>query len=129
MVVTPPAPGDAILELDLVQELVCWFGDKGSPTLRVATTVHDVPTTATPPPPVHPPPARPLPRTAWRASFVESLLQPLRRPAAPFEMHAVPRERVEAAIGGAGGLLIRAIEDDACGAGWRSFTYVCRRPR
>jgi SAM-dependent methyltransferase len=41
MVVTPPAPGDVILELDLVQELLCWFADKGSATLRVAATVHD----------------------------------------------------------------------------------------
>jgi hypothetical protein len=43
-------------------------------------------------------------------------------------MHSIPRERVEALIAESGGRLVRAIEDDACGPGWRSYTYVCVRP-
>jgi hypothetical protein len=35
----PKEPGDYILEVDLVQEQVAWFSDKGSPTARTRVTV------------------------------------------------------------------------------------------
>lgn len=35
----PPSPGDYILELDMLQEGVVWFGLKGSPTLRLPVVV------------------------------------------------------------------------------------------
>lgn len=38
-VTAPKAPGDYILEVDLIQEQVGWFLDKGSPTARVKVTV------------------------------------------------------------------------------------------
>jgi hypothetical protein len=34
-ITAPKEPGDYILEVDLVQEQVAWFHDKGSPTARV----------------------------------------------------------------------------------------------
>jgi len=39
-VVAPEKPGDYILELDMMQELVSWFGPKGSPTAKVNVAVN-----------------------------------------------------------------------------------------
>jgi hypothetical protein len=39
LVSAPKEPGDYILEVDLVQEQVAWFSDKGSPTARAKVTV------------------------------------------------------------------------------------------
>src|SRR5215207_8451255 len=39
LVTAPAEPGDYTLEVDLVQEQVAWFGDKGSPTARAKVTV------------------------------------------------------------------------------------------
>ncbi len=38
-VTAPKEPGDYLLEVDLVQEQVSWFSDKGSPTTRAKVTV------------------------------------------------------------------------------------------
>ena len=38
-ITAPKQPGDYTLELDLVQEGVAWFGEKGSPTTKVKVTV------------------------------------------------------------------------------------------
>jgi hypothetical protein len=35
----PKEPGDYVLEVDLVQEAVSWFSDKGSPTAKAKVTV------------------------------------------------------------------------------------------
>ena len=42
-------------------------------------------------------------------------------------MHTIPRPQVEETIRRAGGHLIQAIDDNAAGPGWLSYTYVCRR--
>jgi hypothetical protein len=39
LITAPKAPGDYTMELDMVQESVAWFGDKGSPTTKVKVTV------------------------------------------------------------------------------------------
>jgi hypothetical protein len=39
VVTAPKTPGDYILDVDLVQEQVAWFHDKGSPTARLKITV------------------------------------------------------------------------------------------
>ena len=44
-----------------------------------------------------------------------------------FEMHVVARERVEQIIEANGGRLITAVDDNAAGIGWLSYTYVCRK--
>lgn len=36
---TPPRPGAYVLELDLVQEEVAWFADRGSPSLRLPVSL------------------------------------------------------------------------------------------
>lgn len=38
-ITAPKQAGDYILEVDMVQEAVSWFGDKGSPTAKVKVTV------------------------------------------------------------------------------------------
>lgn len=38
-ITAPKEPGDYVLEVDLVQEQVAWFHDKGSPTARTRITV------------------------------------------------------------------------------------------
>jgi hypothetical protein len=38
-ITAPKTPGEWILELDMVQEGVSWFGDKGSPTQKIKVTV------------------------------------------------------------------------------------------
>ncbi|HEV2862735.1 MAG TPA: hypothetical protein VGX48_17095 [Pyrinomonadaceae bacterium] len=39
VITAPKEPGDYLLEVDLVQEQVGWFSDKGSPTARTKVTV------------------------------------------------------------------------------------------
>jgi hypothetical protein len=39
LITAPKDPGDYILEVDLVQEQVAWFRDKGSPTAKVKVAV------------------------------------------------------------------------------------------
>lgn len=39
LVTAPQDPGDYLLEIDLVQEQVAWFSDKGSPTVKAKVTV------------------------------------------------------------------------------------------
>jgi hypothetical protein len=38
-VTAPGAPGDYLLEIDLIQEQVAWFSDKGSPTAKIKVSV------------------------------------------------------------------------------------------
>src|SRR5436305_1341054 len=39
LITAPKEPGDYLLEVDLVQEQVGWFSDKGSPTAKAKVTV------------------------------------------------------------------------------------------
>ena len=39
LITAPKEPGEYIIELDMVQEAVSWFGDKGSPTTKAKVTV------------------------------------------------------------------------------------------
>jgi hypothetical protein len=142
VVLTPPdTPGQYVLELDLVQELLCWFGDKGSSTLRLPVVVSGMQNPAPgsraaapqEPEPVLSSVARaerwPSQGRSRLAAALAALIARLRPGAPPFEMHSIPRDRVEVSIATSGGRLVRAIEDDACGPGWRSFTYICTRDR
>jgi hypothetical protein len=38
-ITAPKEPGEYILEVDMVQEAVAWFSDKGSPTAKTKVTV------------------------------------------------------------------------------------------
>jgi hypothetical protein len=39
LITAPGQPGEYTIELDMVQEAVAWFGDKGSPTTKAKVTV------------------------------------------------------------------------------------------
>jgi SAM-dependent methyltransferase len=129
----PGEPGRYILEIDLVQEHVCWFAEQGSATARAPITV----TGRQPGSPQAPPAATPKPTSQPKAAATSSarmtiprfrsLLRRLRGVTPTFEMHIVPRAEVERVIGANGGQLIRAVDDNAAGAGWLSYTYICRR--
>jgi SAM-dependent methyltransferase len=121
MVRAPTESGDHVLEVDMVQERVCWFAEKGSRTARVPIAIIGSPL---PPgvqaeqPAFHDRPAH---------SFFRRLLRPFRRGTPTFEMHVVPRAEVERAIERGGGKLLHAIDDGAAGYRWLSYTYVARK--
>lgn len=113
-VTAPREPGRYKLELDLVQEGVCWFRDRGSESARVAVRVKaprrrlsDIFRKMTLPPPEPAPPAN-APEAA--SEFVPSM-----------EMHGVDLPTVTSLIEGAGGTIVEA----RCNVsgGWDHGTY------
>jgi SAM-dependent methyltransferase len=117
----PTEPGDHVLEIDLVQERVCWFAEKGSPTARLSVAIVGSPV----PPALQAEPPAHHDRPAH--SLLRRVLRPFRRGTPTFEMHVVPRADVEAAIERGGGTLLHAIDDGAAGYRWLSYTYVARK--
>jgi SAM-dependent methyltransferase len=97
-------PGADVLELDLVHEGVAWFAWHGSPTVRL--DVGPTPPQAASPEPPAPVPASPAPA-----------FEPV------MEMHAVPREEVEALLAAAGVRLLRVRAEAHCGPRWEAFRY------
>ena len=111
-VTAPRRPGDYLLELDMVEEDVAWFGDLGSPTLRIPASV------------------RPA-----RAAAARRLLRPRRRrefrPETLMEMHCVARDEVVSVLEAAGARVADVtIDNSACGPGFVSCNFVAvREPR
>jgi SAM-dependent methyltransferase len=133
-VTAPAEPGRYVLEVDLVHELICWFAEKGSPTARFPVIVEaaaaaratapyltrDVDRTRIQP--------SGLSRAGTRQKLLSRIIDRLRPERKPsFSMFTVPRAQVEAVIVASGGRLLEAVDDNAAGAGWRSYTYVCRK--
>jgi ubiquinone/menaquinone biosynthesis C-methylase UbiE len=104
-VTAPGQPGDYELALDLVQEDVAWFADRGSPksTLRLRATGE--------------PWAQRLRRSlrSWRAT-VEPVM----------EMYATPREVVVATVESGGGRVVD-VQADLTVEGWSSATYYVQK--
>lgn len=98
LVFDAPARGVHIVELDMVQEGVTWFGPAGSKTRRVRVIVD---------------PSLPG----------NTVVGVPRR----MEMYGVPRAEVEAIVAAAGAELLAADVDDAPGPGWTSYRYFARR--
>ncbi len=115
----PGEPGAYLLEVDLVQELVCWFAEKGSSTARAAVKIsaHGAGEPDAPAATVGATPGNPTPNRR-PFSIVDRILRPFRSGTPRFEMHTVPRPQVEETIRRAGGHLIQAIDDNAAGPGW-----------
>ncbi len=118
VVQAPSVPGRYVLDVDLVQEQICWFAQKGSPTGPVPIDVG--PSSA-------PPPKAPAPVPPPRVSWMTRLRRRLQGGTPTFEMHVVPRAAVEQVVTAKGGRLLHAIEDNAAGERWLSYTYVVRR--
>ena len=117
----PAEPGHYLLEIDLVQERVRWFAEKGSQTARVSIATSGAPWT------VDADVAAPVYHDRPSQSLLRRVLRPFRRGTPTFEMHVVPRAQVEAAITRSGGTLLHAIDDGAAGYRWLSYTYVARK--
>lgn len=114
----PGEPGSYLVDVDLVQERICWFAERGSPTARAPVTVG---------PGVAPPEAPPADVPVRRPSLLQRIRRRIRGGTPDFEMHVVPRATVEDTVRANGGELLRAIDDNAAGERWVSYTYVCRR--
>jgi SAM-dependent methyltransferase len=112
---TPPEPGDYILELDMVQEFVAWFADKGSAVHRMQARIHarnrarnpavnpDVPTSAT--------------------SIASKEADPV------IEMYGVPKQQILEIIAAGGGTVVDLQQDLNAGAEWTSYRYCVRKGR
>ena len=98
-VTAPARPGRYRLELDLVQEHVAWFADKGSTTLRVPVRV-----------------GRSAPPTAH--DLDDDVDEP-----EPFAMHCVPRDQVVALLADAGAEVVAVDEEHYAGPEFVSYTY------
>jgi SAM-dependent methyltransferase len=106
-VTAPVEPGEYILELDMVQEHVAWFKDKGSPTCRVPVRVTaqlDVT------------PLRAAPQPAAAASAVG-----LRQP--QMAMYHIPRATIIDLVTAEGARVLDVEEYASAGAGLVSYRY------
>ena len=106
-VTAPSKPGRYLLELDLVQELVTWFAERGSETLRLPVVVRG--------------PKRPVPDV--RVGPAEPEGAPPAGPGVSFDMHGVPREEVMELVRAAGGTVLATHEDPYAGTDWVSYLY------
>lgn len=116
-VTAPSQPGRYLLEVDLVQERIAWFAQRGSSTARVPLEVL----------PARPKADLPVPPAPAREGFLARIRRRLQGPEPFFEMHVVPRAVVEQTVQAAGGQVLHAVEDGAAGGGWLSYTYICRK--
>jgi SAM-dependent methyltransferase len=124
-VTAPVRPGEYVLELDLVQEGVAWFAERGSTPGRLAVVVREGTRAAEAAEPDDSPAARRTPRARiLRGRVARGLGRRLKR---PVEMNAVPRDEVLALLDAAGARVVDVAEDDAAGSGWISLRYTATR--
>jgi len=115
-VTTPIDPGRYVIELDMVQEHVGWFADRGSGALRAAVEV-----------------APSSDRRPWVAKvrrFLAGGAAPDEddEPSEPvMEMHAVPRQEVLALVEECGGVIL-AVELNDNAPPWESYMYYATKP-
>lgn len=104
--ITPPGPGRHLLELDLVQEGVAWFADRGSPTARIPVRVQG---------------RGVLRRMVRRLPGGGGGEEPV------MEMHCVPREEVVALVAEEGATVVDTLDRDSCSGGYQSLHYLVRK--
>ncbi len=103
----PDRPGRYALELDMVQEGVAWFRDRGSATVRVPIVARVAERAAAPAQGAEPATADAPPANSW---------QPL------MEMHGIPVAEVTQLVEAAGGRVIEV--RTAIGGDWRHAFYT-----
>jgi SAM-dependent methyltransferase len=102
----PAKPGRYILEFDLVEEGVCWFADRGSPTLAMEVVV----------------PRTVRRKIALRSGHATSHHLPSEPPEG-FMMYALPRTRVISVVDRSGGRMVDVEDYNPAGEGWESYRY------
>jgi hypothetical protein len=110
-ITAPKEPGSYTLELDLVQELVAWFKNKGSQTLKI---------------PVQNKFNR-IVETYRTLSQLFVKKQPAAEDLPVMEMHTVHRDEVVEVVQQHGGEIIDIQEDQYCGSGWISYSYFATK--
>jgi hypothetical protein len=115
-ITAPPRPGRYLLELDVVQEGIGWFADKGSATLRLPVRVGEtIPDEMT---------AQPREATAEIIPAPQATFQDVVR---EDHMHCIPRADVLQLLRSAGGYL-EFIQPSGCsGPGFQSYLYFVRK--
>jgi SAM-dependent methyltransferase len=95
---TPPEPGHYIVGLDMVQEYVAWFGDKGSEIAKIKAEVNgNCPTSP--------------------FGQASGILEPR------MELYGIPKEEALEIIASAGGQILHVKPDFSAGVEWTSFCY------
>jgi SAM-dependent methyltransferase len=107
----PSAPGDYILELDMVLEGVCWFKDKGSTTTRLVVEVEDSKSTA------QSQANESASEACEHATFVPRM-----------EMYGVPKEEILSLISASGCDVLDTRDDFSAGPGWVGYRYFVTKP-
>lgn len=107
----PMEPQTCICEIDLVQEDVTWFADRGSPTVRMHVSVE---TAAA---------GRETPDAVVSYPDIYDELAQESLDIGPFPIFGVPRADVLAIIEAAGGRAILVEPDDRGGAEWIGYRY------
>jgi SAM-dependent methyltransferase len=131
VVTAPETEGEYELELDLVQEGVAWFSERGS-TAAILPARIEAGAAASAAAPATAPRRRAAPYGAQLAGAVRSLRGRVvraarRRLTRPVEMYELPREQVVATLAQAGARLIDVVENDAAGPGWISLRYTATK--
>jgi SAM-dependent methyltransferase len=133
-VTAPLRVGGYLLEVDLVQEGIAWFAERGSRPGRLAMRVEpggDVASRSEPDPRRGTNPAgNPvLPGLGARTRTLRGRVSRglARRLGTPVEMNGIPRAEVLAILAAAGARTIDVVEDDAAGSGWISFRYTATK--
>jgi SAM-dependent methyltransferase len=108
LVTAPPLAGRHLLEIDLVQEEVAWFAQRGSPPARKKFTVR--PETS----------GRLVSDSGQKDGVGEQFLPRM-------EMYTVPMEEVQATVRAAGGEVLHVLPDVSAGSGFEGYRYVVRR--
>ena len=106
---TPANPGRYLLELDMVQEGISWFGDRGSEVIRIPAKITE------PNPQSH----RVQPPAAAELGVIS-----LRTNGGTIEMYGVPKAEVLQAIVNAGGEILDVLPDSLAGPEWASYLYM-----
>jgi hypothetical protein len=101
----PDDPGNYELEVDLIEEKVTWFADRGSTPAGIDVVVRQ--------------PEGPI------AQCLRALrrAKPAGDEPAPFSMNGLPRDRVESAVTGAGCLVADVVPNLSGGFHWDGYRY------
>lgn len=115
LVRAPERPGSYVLELDIVQEFVAWWADRGNEPLRLPVEVSGAAAAAASVPSVEEPVAA---EPAAAPTLIEASDQ--------FDMNFLPQELVEGVFAHCGSEVLSAEPDDLAGGDWDSRSYLVR---